>query len=342
MNTKEQALDITWASIGKVALAIALFYGVFLTRDIFIWMLFGVMLSILFEPAISFIARFGIPRGIAVVIVYLGACIIVALTLYGMSPFFVNEIRKFSELLPQYLQTAAPPLRGFGTQVFLSMQDVLVKFGDQAQNIASNMLAGLFAVLGGIFSAVFVLSIAIFLSMEERSVERFISFFFPKKHEATGLALWKRAQKKVSGWFVSRVLSSLFVGGLMFVALFLFGVRYPFSLSLLSGVLNFIPVVGPLVATFFLGVVVAFDSVAKALFVLLAFVVVQQIENNILTPILTKRFVGLHPVLVLAALTIGGQLWGILGAILAVPLTGILFEFLHDFLERRRKEELET
>ena len=125
----------------------------------------------------------------------------------------------------------------------------------------------------------------------------------------------------------------------MLCTLLLFDVRYPFSLSLLATISNFIPVVGPLVTVALLGIVIAFDSFTKALLVILAFTLIQQIENNVLTPILTKRFVGLHPVLVLIALTIGGKLWGVMGAILAVPLVGIFFEFFHDFIERKRKEE---
>jgi len=81
------------------------------------------------------------------------------------------------------------------------------------------------------------------------------------------------------------------------------------------------------------------DSISKAIFALFAFVLIQQIEGNILTPILTKKFIDLPPVLVLISLAIGGKLWGILGAILAIPLAGIIYEFLKDFLEKRKAEE---
>ena len=68
----------------------------------------------------------------------------------------------------------------------------------------------------------------------------------------------------------------------------------------------------------------------------------QQVENSVLSPLLSKKFVGLPPTLVLIALAIGGELWGILGAILAIPLFGILFEFLRDFLKKKREEEAVT
>ena len=118
----------------------------------------------------------------------------------------------------------------------------------------------------------------------------------------------------------------------------IFNVPYPMSLGLLSGDLNFIPIVGPLLTGILIGNVVALDSVLKAGFVILSLILIQQIENNILTPLLTTRFIGLPPALVLIALAIGGQLWGVMGAILAIPLAGIIFEFLKDFLKKRKEE----
>ena len=83
----------------------------------------------------------------------------------------------------------------------------------------------------------------------------------------------------------------------------------------------------------------ALDSWLKAALILAVFIIIQQIEGNILTPILTKKFIGLPPVLVLISLMIGGKLWGILGAILAIPLAGIVFEFTRDFLKKRKETE---
>ena len=134
-------------------------------------------------------------------------------------------------------------------------------------------------------------------------------------------------------------MASLFVGGTTYIVLLLFNVPYPFSLSLLSGLLNFIPVIGPLLTGVLVFLLIALDDPLKAFFVLAAVTLIQQVENNILTPILSKKLVGLSPTLVLIALAVGGQFWGIMGAILAIPLAGILFEFLKDFLKKRKEEQ---
>ena len=183
-----------------------------------------------------------------------------------------------------------------------------------------------------------MLSIAIFLSLEDKGIERAISIFFPKKYEAFALDLWAKSQKKVSAWFASRLFASIFVAIASYVVLLLFNAKYPFSLGLISGILNFIPIVGPLIAGGLVAMIVALDSAMKAVFVILAFVLIQQIEGNILTPLLTRKLIGLSPVVVLIALAIGAELWGIVGAILAIPIAGILFEFLRDFLKKRKEE----
>jgi predicted PurR-regulated permease PerM len=120
--------------------------------------------------------------------------------------------------------------------------------------------------------------------------------------------------------------------------LLLFNAPYPLVLGILAGALNFIPVVGPLLTGILLFVVIFLESVPKAIFVVIVFILIQQVENNILTPLISKKIIGLSPVLVLTALAVGGILWGFLGAILSIPLAAILFEFLREFLEKRKSE----
>jgi len=108
-------------------------------------------------------------------------------------------------------------------------------------------------------------------------------------------------------------------------------------LALFAGLTNIIPIVGPIIAGIIIALIAALDSWLKAALILIVFIIIQQIEGNILTPVLTKRFIGLPPALVLISLLIGGKLWGILGAILAIPLAGIVFEFTKDFLKKRKE-----
>ena len=337
MNS-EKILDISWGTIFKIGITLFVVYMFFLTKDILVWVLFGVIISVLFDPAIDFLQKRRVPRVVGTFALYLAVFGVLAFIIYSAAPVFINEIQRFSQLFPRYFETISPIFRGLGVAAFSDIQTFIDAISGGIERVASNVFSALFSIFGGIFATFFVLSIAIFLSLEEKGIERAISVFFPKKHETFALDLWAKSQRKVSAWFASRLMTSIFVAVASYIVLLLFNARYPFSLGLISGVLNFIPIVGPLIAGGLIAMIVALDSALKAIFVVLAFVLIQQIEGNILTPLLTKKFIGLSPAIVLIALAVGGELWGIVGAVLAIPIAGILFEFLRDFLKKRKEE----
>jgi len=336
---EDRVLDISWGTILKISVAFLFFYIVYLVRDILIWFIFALIISVLFNPAINFLKKIKIPKVLAVIFVYVAFFGILGLVIYWTAPIFVSEIQQFSQLFPQYFEKIAPPLRGLGIEAFESMESFTQAIGIMLQKASSDILNALAIIFGGIGSTIFILAIALFLSLEEEGVEKVIGLLSPKKYESFILFLWEKSQRKVSGWFGSRILTSLFVGITVFITLYLFNVNYSLSLAILAGILDFIPVIGPIFAGLVAFVFVALDSWLKAIFVLIAFILIQQIEGNILSPVLTKKFVGLPPVLVLISLSVGAKLLGILGAILAVPLAGILFEFLKDFLKRKKEEK---
>jgi len=336
----DKVLDISWGTILKISLAFLIFYIIYLVKDILVWFIFALIISVLFNPAVTFLQRIKVPRILAVIFIYVAIFGILGLLVYWMAPVFFSEIQQFSQLFPQYFEKIAPPLRDLGVEAFENMESFSQALGSILQKASSDILSALAVFFGGVGSTIFVLSIALFLSLEGKWVERVIGLLSPRKYEAYVLALWERSQTKVAGWFGSRILLALFVGVAVFIMLHLFNVEYALSLALLAGVLDFIPVLGPVFAGAVAFIFMALDSWVKAIFVLIGFVLIQQIEGNILSPILTRKFVGLPPVLVLLSLAIGAKLLGILGAVLAIPLAGIIFEFLRDFL-RKKKEEKE-
>ena len=135
-----------------------------------------------------------------------------------------------------------------------------------------------------------------------------------------------------------RVIGVIFVGLSSYLVFKILEVNYPLSLAGIAGVLDFIPIIGPLIAIIIISMTVSVDSLLKTVFVFAAFGIIQLIENGILLPVLAKRIIRIPPVIILAALFIGGTLWGALGAILLIPLVAILFEFLKDFLKDKKEE----
>ena len=335
----EKILDISWKTIFKISIAIVCFYVVYVIKDIIVWFIFALIISILFNPAIDFLQRKRIPRVLGALLVYLLTFGFISLLIWSVIPLFIHEIRYFLQNFPQYFEKISPPLRGLGLEAFVNIENFMKSLESTLGAMAVNIFNVLFAIFGGVFSTLFVIIVAIFLSLEEKVIDKTLIIIFPKKYEVFVLNLWQKSQKKVAGWFVARLIACLFVGAASYVAFLLFKVKYPFILGLFSGVFNFIPYVGPLLTGILLFLAIFPTEMLKAVFVLIVFTLIQQIENNILSPFLMKKIINLPPVLVLVSLVIGGRLWGFLGALLVIPLAGILFEFIKEFLQKRKKKE---
>ncbi len=331
-------LDISWGTILKIGIAAVVFYLLYLIRDILIWVIFALVISLLFSPAIDFLQKRKIPRTASTIIVYIIAFGILGLIIYFIAPIFVVEIQQFTQFFPQYFEKVAPPLKGLGLEAFASFENFVQSFQGWLVKASASIFSAISAIFGGIFSTITIFTLALFLSLEEKGMERAIGIFVPKGREEYVLDLWKSCQNKVSGWFGVKILGCLFVGVFSFLALYLFKINYPFALSLFAGLTNIIPIVGPIIAGLVIVILTSLDSWLKVFLVLVVFTLIQQIEGNVLVPILSKKFIGLPPVLVLVSLMVGAKLWGILGAILAIPLMGVVFEFLRDYFKKRKED----
>lgn len=336
----EKVLDISWGTILKISITILVFYTLYSIKDILVSIIFALVISILFNPVINFLESKRIPRVVGTIFVYVSVFALLSLLLYWTVPIFVFEIQQFAQLFPQYFGKLSLPLRGLGLEAFENFETFTLALQDWLVQASSSIFGVIISIFGGIFSTVTIFAIAIFFSIEEKEVKRAIEALSPKSSEGYFQDLWQRCQNKTAAWFGTRILSSLFVGLSLYVALNVLDVNYASMLSLFAGVMDIIPVLGPIFAGTIITVLAALDSWVKALFVLMTFILIQQIEGNIITPILTRRLVGLPAILVLISLLIGARLAGVLGAVLAIPLTSIIYEFLKDFLRERKKDGL--
>lgn len=333
-------LDISWQSIFKVFFAGLILYILFLARDIAVWLLFGLVISLLFEPAIIFLRKLYLPKILAVVLIYLSVFGVLGLTVYLLSPIFLIEITQFSQNIPTYFARINPILNELGINLTQNFEDLNINLISALRDSSASIIKAILVFFGGISSTIIIFIFAFFISLEEKGPHNFLALLVPKKYEDYVINLFSKAQYKVSGWFGARVIACIFVGIASLVIFLLFGVKYSFTLALLSGALNFVPYVGPLATAMatilFVGVS---DSFTTAGLIVLMLWLIQEIENKIITPILMKKILDLPPILVLVALLIGGTLFGFLGVVLIVPIFGIVYEATREFLIKRKEEQ---
>lgn len=331
--------DIAWAAIIKAVIAVAVLYVLFIIKDILVWFLFAGIISVIFNYPIGFLKKWKVPRMLATIFVYVGFFGVISLLIYLIIPLFITEVQQFIQSFPYYFEKVSPSLRGLGFNAFQSFDTFLKSFKDILDAMSGNVFSGLIVFFGGLSSTLFVIATAFFLSLDEKSVEKTLVVLFPKRYEAYALALFERCEKRVTGWFLVRLIACVFVGIACYVAFLLLNIPYPFTLALFCGVFNFIPYIGPFVSGAALFMLIFPTEMLKGIFSLAAFILIQQIEGNIISPVLMKRVVGLPPALVLVSLALGGTLWGFLGALMAVPMLGIIFEFVKEFIEKKKERE---
>jgi predicted PurR-regulated permease PerM len=335
----EKILDISWKTILKISIAVVSFYLLYSIKGTLILFIFALAISTLFNPAVNFLQKRRVPRFLGIVFIYFSVFGLFGFLIYLIVPLFSLEIHQFLKSFPQYFEKISPPFKELGFEAFRNINSFVQGISNVLGKMSDNIFNALFAVFGGFFSFMFVMSIAFFISLEEKAAEKTLILIFPKKHENYVLKLWKRCEKEIAGWFGARIIACLFVGIATYVSLLIFNVQYPVILGLFAGVFNFIPYIGPLITGLLLFLIIFPTGPLKALFVIVVFIIIQQIENSVLSPMLMKKIIGVPAAVVLISLIIGAQLWGILGALLAIPLFGNLFEFTKEFLQRKRDKE---
>lgn len=328
---------VSWGTLIKIGLALAIGYAVYLARDALLLVLSGFIISALFNPAVDSLVRAKFSRAWAVFLVYFSIFGLLGLAIYLVAPLFIVETQQLGQLFPMYFAKLAPFLAGLGFPIFESMDAFAAAIRDWLVGASSSVVGSVAAIFGGFLAMFIVLTAAVFSSMEEPRMKRFVTMLVSKENEKNALAWWQRAQMKISGWFAVRLAGMAAVGFFTWLACWALGVRYPIFLGFFAGIADIVPFIGPFAAGALIVLIALLDSWQKALLVLIIFTAIQQLENNLVMPLLAQKFIAFPAILVLTSLLVGEALFGLAGAILAIPLFGLCYDFARECLVNHKK-----
>ncbi len=210
---------------------------------------------------------------------------------------------------------------------------------------AGNEIIASIAKIGGYIINIFVgIVISFYLLMDKHTMlewwNKFIYAIFPISFTKKLKNLWENTDFVISGYIRGQLIDALIMGTLISIALLILNIDYAVIIGIISGFSNLIPMVGATVATI-IAVLVALagDTPIKALYALIALLILQQIDGNIIVPKVVGKNVNLHPLLVMLSLFMFGSLFGIIGMIVAVPITALIKHFVVQFINRRLEEK---
>ncbi|MES2668415.1 MAG: AI-2E family transporter [Patescibacteria group bacterium] len=344
---KNVSINITPGTMIMALVIGAAAYALWLLRDIALLVLTAIVIASAIEPGVMFFTKRRIHRIVAVAFMYLVVFGSFFGLVYAFLPPVLSETQSFLSAAPQYLDTLNLPTSLTG----LPETARTMAAGDQSQSIFDTLFAfqsafadtsgGVVRVVstffGGIFSLLLVIVLSFYFAIQSTGVEDFIRLVSPAKHEKYAAGLWQRAQRKIGQWMQGQLLLSLISGTITYLGLLILGVPYALLLAVLAAVMNLVPVFGSLIAGVF-ATIVAFGAGGLTLALMVAglFVIINQIEGNLLYPLVVNKVVGIPPLLVILALLIGGSLAGFLGVVLSIPLAAAFREFLTD-VERNKR-----
>ena len=304
---------------------IALIWALFLIKDVIVLLFMAIILMSALAPIVERLEKFKIPKPLAIAMVYVILIAIIAgLISIGVTPL-VEQTNKLAENLPRTLGQILPA----------NFIDIGV-IEQQVGSFTGNVVTATFTILGQIIAFISIGVLTFYLLLEHDRLDQLIALFSLGR-ETQIKRIVRRIEVKLGAWFRGQVILSLLIGVTSFIALTVLGVPYALPLAIVAGLMEVVPVIGPIISAIPAVLIAYLQSPILALFTVIAFFFIQQLENHIVVPQVMKKAVGLNPLIVILAVAMGGKLLGFAGALLAVPIAVVIQVVLEEVLEEEQE-----
>ncbi len=340
MEGRNLHVSITAGTLIK-ALCIAVgAWLLYILRDVALIVFTAVVISSALEPGIRALMRYRMPRSMAVISLYAILIAVLFLLFYFFFPSVLRDFATFASSLPTYLETVTSSsayntysnILGLPSVSALSGGDVIDSFRNLFNlGAETDPLATATKIFGGLVSLILIVVFSFYFAVVETGVDDFLRIVTPRQHRAYVLDLWKRSQHKIGLWMQGQLLLAVIIGVLVYLMLLILQVPHALVLAIIAALFELIPVFGPILAAV-PAVIIAIVSGGPVWGLVIAgvYFLIQMFENHLIYPLVVTRVVGVPPLLVILALIIGGELAGLLGVILSIPVAATLQELVRD------------
>lgn len=289
------------------------------------------LITYLLHPLVEKIHNMGIHRGLAVVLIYSLFFGGIGFALYKGVPIFVNQIRDLAENLPVFAdqyrywlteiqnQTSEWPM-GLHERI----EDGIVGFEKRLETILSAVLNSTVNILNSIFIIAIIPFIAFYMLKDIKVLKKAAWYLTPSKWRKQGIHFLRAVNESLGSYIRGQLLVCIIIGTVSTLLFWFIGMKFPLLLGFIIGVTNVIPYFGPVIGAIPAVIIAATVSVKMVLFILAIIFGLQFLEGNILSPLIVGRSLHMHPLMIMMALLAGGEVGGVVGLIIAVPILAII------------------
>ncbi len=309
------------------------------------WAVIAAFLYFAMAPAVDWLVRHRLKRGLATVVVMLALVVSVVGLLAAMTPLIVSETEQMINDVPALLSGAKDFLTKVGITVDMpsntsQIQGALSSLQGHLPDVAGGALSVTSAVLGGLFEFFVILLFTFFLLANQDRFRRFVLSFFKSGTQTVVGQAWDIAIFKTGGYLYSRILTSILAGTVVGIALTLLDCPYPLALAIWYGIVSqFLPMVGTYVAAALPLLILLIRDPMHALIFVIVLAAWIPFQDYVISPRVSARTMELTPASAVIALLAGGAMFGPLGAFLALPAAAVIQSVLTAFFPRHEVVE---
>ncbi len=321
-------VEISFKTILLTTLFLLGLYFLWVIKDLIFSLFIAFIIMSALRPPVNALVKKKVPRLLAAILVFVVFIFFFAFLISLIIPPIVSETTNLIISLPAILRNVNPALYSY------------LNLGSMTQYVP-NVTSQIFKIATGLFSnLVFVISTLFFsfyFLLEENIIRRFLMKFVAEEKAHRMSETIKMAERRMSSWFWGELQLMTVVGCLSFIGFNLIGLKYALPLAVLAGLLEVVPNIGPILAAVPAVLIGFSQSYIQGFAAVILAIVVQQLENNLIVPIVMRNAVGLNPIVTLVALIIGSRVvGGVLGVLLAIPAFLFIETIVTDYFKGKK------
>lgn len=311
----------------SLVLTVALVGGFWLTARTLALLFAAVVIAEALAPVVERLERW-VPRAIAVAAIYLLLIAVIAGALWYVVPELASEAADLAERLPEVANDVSENVDEMTETVDDAgvpvLSDVESTLRDAASSLSSEIVTFAGTLLASVTEIVVIGFMSVYWLLSRSALFGFIRSLAPRDQQDTVSGTIDAFSSTVGGYVRGEAISVVIIGVLSYAGLAIIGVDYALVLALVAAFGELLPIIGPILTAIPAIVVALFDSPVQALIVAGFYLLLQQIESNIIIPNVMRNQAHIPPLLTLVAISAGGSIGGILGALIAIPFVGVL------------------
>jgi predicted PurR-regulated permease PerM len=337
-QTSVVKVDISWNLLIKLAVAAIVVWLAFSLRDI-LFLIFVVFIFVAaVNPTIKQLQQ-KMPRALAVTTFFLMLVTVGGLIVWLFVPRVIDQVTNLVRQAPEIIDQLRPFLTNVQSQQLNNLLDTASQgFSSGARTVSTNVWQAVAGVFGGIAALVTALVLSFYLLLEEKAAKQFFHNILPPNRFEAVYKTVRKISEQMGSWIRGQVTVMAIVGLLNVLIYWAIGVPSPLPLGIWSGLMELIPYIGPVLGVL-PGLIVAATTgeILKVILVLaLNYAVIQQLQNFVITPRVMGKAIGLSPVLLILAMMAGVTLFGVIGAVIAIPCAAIVAVVVGDWRALRK------